>query len=227
MLTLVAALVGSASCPGLPLIPGTTWTYRVEAAWAVGATDSTGRSSFSWTTTVTTVRASDSAVAATVTGWPSALAWWTPGRPPSTSVLYCAGGRVYLFRVRPGEANRITEALLNGQQKPASDDLIFRFPLHAGDLFGRDAADRRDTFYAWFVEGTDSVPAALRPLLADVADSLYSVIYRTIPDYTLVGVAPGLGIVHYVYRHHGTTAEAEAWLVRYQPGSPSDGSPRR
>ena len=220
MLTLVFALVGPASCPGLPLTPGTTWTYRAEVAWAVGTGDSTGRQSLSWITTVVTVQASDSAVAATVTGWPSDLAWWTPGRPPSTSVLYCTGGRVYLFRAQPGEAEGPVEALLNGQQEPTSDDLILRFPLHSGDLFGRDAADRRDTFYAWFVEAADSVPAALRPLRPDATDSLYSVVYRTTPDYTLIGFIPGLGVAHYVYSHHGTMAETEAWLVAYQPGPP-------
>jgi len=109
---------------------------------------------------------------------------------------------------------------LNGQRRPTSDDLILQLPLHTGELFGRDPAERRDTFYAWFVEVAEPVPPSVRRLLPGITDSLYSVVYRTNPDYTLVGFVPGLGVAHYVYSHHGTTAETEAWLVAFQRGSP-------
>jgi hypothetical protein len=135
-------------------------------------------------------------------------------------VLYCTRGQVYLLRPQPGAAAGLEEALLNGQERPTADDLILSLPLHTGDLFGRDPADRGDTFYAWFVETADSVPASVRRLRPSVTDSLYSVVYRTTPDYTLIGFVPGLGVVHYVYSHHGTTAEADAWLVAYQQGPP-------
>jgi len=218
MLTSILAFVGSASCPGLPLTPGTTWTYRAEVAWAVAAGDSTAHQSLSWTTTVVTVQATDSTVAATVQGWPSDLAWWTPGHSPSTSVLYCVGGRVYLLRSQPGKAAGLVEAVLNGQHRPTSDDLILRLPLHTGDLFGREPAERRDTFYAWFVEAAEPVPVSMPLVPLGVTDSLYSIVYRTTPDYTLMGFVPGLGVAHYVYSHHGTTAETDAWLVAYRPG---------
>jgi hypothetical protein len=139
---------------------------------------------------------------------------------PSTSVLYCAGGSVYLLRTQPEAAASLVESLLNGQHRPTSEDLILRFPLHTGDLFGRDRANRRDTFYAWFVEATDAVPASVRSLKQGVTDSMYSVVYRTTSDYTLIAFVPVLGVVHYVYSHHGTMAEADAWLVAYQPGPP-------
>jgi hypothetical protein len=107
---------------------------------------------------------------------------------------------------------------LNGQHRPTADDLILRLPLHTGDLFGRDPAERHDAFYAWVVEGAGPVPVSVRRVRPGVTDSLYSVVYRTTPDYTLVGFVPGLGVVHYMYSHHGTTAETDAWLVAYRPG---------
>jgi hypothetical protein len=51
-------------------------------------------------------------------------------------------------------------------------------------------------------------------------DSLYTLVYRTNPDHTMLGLVPGLGVVHYAYKHHGTTAEADAWLVGYHEGRP-------
>ncbi len=133
-------------------------------------------------------------------------------------MLYCTADRVYLLRTQPETAAGLMEALLSGQRRPTSEDLILKFPLRTGDLFGRDPADRHDTLYAWFVEAAASVPASVRQLRPSATDSLYAVVYRTTPDYTQIGFIPGLGVAHYVYSHYGTTAEAEAWLVGYKPG---------
>jgi hypothetical protein len=216
MLALVPAFLVSTPCQGLALTPGTTWTYRAEVAWEAGAADSIARQSLPWTTTIITARTSDSAVAALVSGWPTDLAWWTPGRLPSTSVLYCTGGRIYLFHPQPGTEPQFIDALLNGQQTPALENLILSLPLHTGGLYARDPAERQDAFYAWYVETAELAPDSLRRLQPGKADSLYSIVYRTAPDYTLIGFLPGLGVVHYVYNHHGTTAESEAWLVAYR-----------
>jgi hypothetical protein len=218
MVALTLILAGH-PCPDLPLAAGSTWTYRAEVAWAVGA-DSTAHRSLSWTTTVLAAQSNDSAVAATVEGWPSDLAWWEPGRAPTLSVLYCIRGRVYHLHPTAGTAGALLTALLEGRQRPTTDDLILDLPLHTGKLFGREPGERDDTFYAWFVEAAEPVPPSLRGLRPDLGDSLYSVVYRTNPDYTAVGFVPGLGVARYVYSHHGTTAEADARLVSYRTRGP-------
>lgn len=214
LLALVLAFTDSATCPGLPLTAGASWTYRADVTWAVGS-GSLGRRSVAWTTTVLSVRTTDSAVAATIRGWPGDLASWEPGREPSVSVLYCTGGRVYHVRPRIGTAAALVEDLLSGTQRPVADDLILELPLHTGALFGRDPAARTDNLYAWLVEGAQPVPPSVRRLHPGIGDSLYSVAYRTNPDHTIVGFVPGLGVVHYVYEHHGTPAASDAWLVGY------------
>jgi hypothetical protein len=221
VLALVLALAGSGPCPVLPLTAGTSWSYRADVTWAVGS-DSTARRTLLWTTTVLTVQANDSALAATVQGWPTDLAWWEPGRVPTVSVLYCTGGRVYLLRPAIGTAPVVARDLLARRRRPDPDDLILELPLHAGQLFGRDPAERDDAFYAWLVEGAEPVPPSLRRLRPGLGDSLYSLVYRTNPDYTAIGFVPGLGVARYAYRHHGTTAEADAWLIGYQ----TSGAPR-
>jgi len=70
------------------------------------------------------------------------------------------------------------------------------------------------------VESADSLPASVRRLRLDLTDSLYTLVYRTNPDHTILGFVPGVGIVRYAYSHHGTTAEADAWLVGYHEGRP-------
>ncbi len=217
MLPLLLALAGPSTCPALPLEAGSSWTYRADVAWAAGG-DSTARRTILWTTTVLTVQANDSALAATVRDWPTDLAWWEPGTAPTLSVLYCAGGRVYDLHPATGTAAALAQDLLAGRARPGPDDLILDPPLETGRLFGRDPAERDDTFYAWLVERAEPVPPSLHRLRPGVGDSLYSLVYRTNPDYTEIGFVPGLGVAHYRYSHHGTTAEADAWLVGYGTG---------
>ena len=219
MLPLLVALTGSGPCPALPLETGSSWTYRADVAWAAG--DSAARRTILWTTTVLTVQASDSALAATVRGWPTDLAGWEPGAAPTLSVIYCAGGRVYEMHPATGTAAALARDLLAGSVRPGLDDLILDPPLKTGRLFGRDPAERKDTFYAWLVERAEAVPPSLRRLRPEVGDSLYSLVYQTNPDYTEIGFVPGLGVAHYVYSHHGTTAEADARLMGYGTGGSS------
>jgi hypothetical protein len=218
----LATFAASGPCAGLPLTPGTSWTYRADVSWAVSGSDSARQQTLSWTTSVLAVRTSDSAVAATVQGWPTDLAWWEPGRVKSVSVIYCTRGQIYQFHP-PAEAvtARVTSPLA-GSQQPTADDLILRFPLHAGQSFGGAAASRSDALYAWFVEAAESLPSFIRRLRPSVTDSLYTLAYRTNPDHTTVGFVPGLGIVRYSYTHHGTTASADAWLAGYHEGRPPD-----
>jgi len=221
MLPLVVALLTSSGpCPGLPLTPGTSWTYRADVSWAANGSGAARHETLSWTTSVLAARTSDSSVAATIQGWPTDLAWWEPGRRPTLSVIYCARGQVYLFHPPAEAVTALVTALLAGSTQPTADDLILRLPLHTGQSFGGEAGRRPDTFYAWFVESADSLPASVRRLRLDLTDSLYTLVYRTNPDHTILGFVPGVGIVRYAYSHHGTTAEADAWLVGYHEGRP-------
>ena len=217
---ILTILVDSSSCPGLPLKLGTSWTYRAEVAWDAGGNDRARRQTVRWTTTVVSVLSSESAVAATVQGWPDDLAWWEPHQSPTTSVIYCTGGRVYLFHSPTDSAQALAASLLSGARHASVGDLILELPLRTGQLYGRDTSERGDTFYAWFVESAESIPSTVRRLRAGLGDSLYTVTYRTNPDHTILGFVPGLGIAHYVYVHHGTLAEADAWLVAYTEGRP-------
>ena len=160
MLLLLLAFAGFAPCAQLPLDAGATWTYRADLTWVRRGGRAAHRS-IVWTARVLTVRATDSSVAAIVRGWPSDLAWWEPGRAPGRSAVYCVGGRVYLLRAPADSGAAFLTGLLDDTQRPDSADLILELPLHTGALFGRDPAKRRDTLYAWYVEGAEPVPPAV------------------------------------------------------------------
>ena len=221
ILPLLLALAQAANpCPGLPLAPGTSWTYRAAVAWTDSGDTLTHRDSIVWHTEAIARRPRDSIVVATVRGWPSELAWWTPGQLPERSLLLCVSGRVYHLTPDTLALDRVTDSLLRGQRVPGPDDLILRLPLHSGMLFGRDPPERSDRMYAWDVQDVSAVPGALGPWAQGATDSLFTLAYLTLPDEQEVKFVPGIGVVGYAYTHHGTIAEAEARLTGFHAGAP-------
>ena len=181
-------------CADLPLAPGTSWTYRVEAAWSVPGSDSAGRQTFTWTTSVTSLKTSGRAAVAVVRGWPSELAWWTPGQSQQLSILYCSNG--HLYQVTPAGHEQIAplaESLLGATRRPTPEELLFVFPLHSGQLFGRDSLERDDSFYAWYTESAEPLPAAFRRFDSSLSDSVFHLAYRTSQIISWSLSSPGLG----------------------------------
>ena len=214
----LAALTAAAPCSELPLAPGTTWTYRAEVAWTIVGSDSVQRRTIRWTASILSVETRDSISVAIVKDWLSGLAWWDPTRTEIRSLIVCEPGRIYHIQPSDTVSAALVDSLLDGRQRPSEDDLILRFPLRTGDLFGRDAPDRDDTFYAWFVESARAMPADLARMETGASDSLFTLAYRSLPDHQFVDFAPGLGVTRYVYGHHGTVAQADAVLIGYRAG---------
>lgn len=111
----------------------------------------------------------------------------------------------------------LVDSLLAGTRIPALDDLLLRFPLVVGTLYGRDQSERDDTFYAWYVESAEPIGADLRRIGARGADSVVTLTYRTLPDHQIMTFVRGLGLAGYTYVHHGTVATAEARLTAFTP----------
>lgn len=214
---LLAAFTYHASCSGLPLAPGASWTYRAAVSWTPAGATAPRDSGFTWVTTVMSAVRNDSVVVAAVRDWPMALAWWEPSRQPRTSLIVCRAGQVYHVAHPAGPVDAYRDALLLGAAAPDHADLVLDLPLKVGAMFGRDLASRADALYAWTVESTAPVEPRLRALVATAAESLYTVTRRTLSDHQLVDFVPGLGVTRYRYTHHGVVSAVDAVLIAYRP----------
>jgi len=208
---------GAAPCAELPVGPGRWWTYRASVSWTGAGASASRDTTIIWVTRILGVRARDSIAVGVVENWPTALAWWEPGQKPDTSLLVCIRNRVYHVATGDGPRPALQDSLLAAQRAMPLDDLLFQFPLRAGDLYGRDPADRADNLYAWYVDSAAAAGATLRRLGARSGDSVRTLTYRTLPDHQIIDFVSGLGISRYVYAHHGTVARAEAVLVGTTP----------
>ncbi len=212
---LVLAVVGAgAPCQDLPLLPGTTWTYRVQVSWTVEGSSTVRDTTMVWKTKVLASLRRDTTIVATVENWPTAAAWWEPKQAADTTLLACVGNRLYhLTRKQTASGAGTSPPEASGPLEPSINDLLLVFPLHEGMLYGQDPPDRTDSYYGWYVEQADPMPPSLKRLGADGGDSLYTLAYRTYPDHQIIEFAPGLGIARYIYAHHGTVATADVQLI--------------
>jgi len=206
----------------IPLLPGATWVYAgdVESTvWKKGD----GHVIKRHVTLRMEVRAAfrrGNTTAVLVKGHPMDLAWYEPGQPRSTYLL---------FQQDDGAAWRVTHDLDATLQRwkdtghiPAGSPEIAA-PLRVGETWGgeEEAPSRPDKWYQWHVEQARCVALRGVPGVDGRQQRReYRLAYRTCPDDTLIYWSPGLGITRFVYSHHGTVTEADVRLIAFQPGSP-------
>lgn len=166
---LVLAVVGAgAPCQDLPLLPGTTWTYRVQVSWTVEGSSTVRDTTMVWKTKVLASLRRDTTIVATVENWPTAAAWWEPKQAADTTLLACVGNRLYhLTRKQTASGAGTSPPEASGPLEPSINDLLLVFPLHEGMLYGQDPPDRTDSYYGWYVEQADPMPPSLKRLGAD------------------------------------------------------------
>jgi hypothetical protein len=114
--------------------------------------------------------------------------------------------------------------------EPVEDDLRMKFPAGVGstwlrednlkDCNGKPIPPRHDTWYCWCVEeiGPAKLPGAVARSFPSAKARQYSLAYRTNPDHTLHNFVPGIGVMNYEYRHHGTVEDASDTLIDFQSG---------
>ncbi len=228
---LALLLVGSGAtaaplCPDgpatIPLLPGTTWVYEGDVQSTVIKKDSGHliKRHVTLRMEVREVFRRGNATAALVKGHPQELAWYEPGQPRRTYLVF-QGADGTLTMAADDLDTRLRRWKDTGHVPEIAAEV--EPSLRVGKIWGGDeyAAERPDKWYQWHVERARCV--ALRGVRGLDGRGLrreYRLGYWTCPEHLLVYWSPGLGITRFVYSHHGTVAEVDVRLVAFQPGPP-------
>jgi hypothetical protein len=150
---------------------------------------------------------------------PNELAWAEPSWTPHYSVLLYTSNRVYQFSAKTeNHAKRFARKLVRSPSKltgTAAELLSLPLTLHArwsGDL------GREDGWYCWHVERCEQSSLSIRGFNSDERKSVYTIGYRTCPEHEIMEVVPDVGIIRYLYDHHGTVASTDVRLVSFRQG---------
>ncbi len=187
---IVSASASAAKGPSMPFSKGVTWVYEGTVAWQEGAEVKSRRLSIK--SEILEVFSYPRANVAVVRGFPSELAWFGDKRHPRYSLLILGSeGLLELEVDGEREARRLARDLTGlSRELRRRGDEVMPFPLSGGGPFL-------------------SPVKGFHPSKAPMS---YRGVYRTNPDRTAVDFVPGLGVVRYVYEHHGTVSSVDVVL---------------
>ncbi len=90
------------------------------------------------------------------------------------------------------------------------EGLRYGFPLKVGLKWDEESDFKRnDNMYCWYVEKIEDVTVP-----AGAFKDCFKIVYDTCPDTTTEWYYPGVGIVKYEYRHHGTITNETRELIK-------------
>ena len=209
----------------MPLRAGVKWVYKGKVEWTQGSKEKSAL--VTWTTAVVATFKGQGSLVTVVRDYPGRLAWYEPGQPHRYDILVSAGNRLYRYRAETLGADNQSAAvaLAQGMARGAVktneslDDLLFEFPLAIGKRWGGDP-DRDDRMYCWTIDDAKSKTIHASGIRAGRRYPVYTMAYRTNPDHEFIDFAPGIGIIHFIYGHHGTVAAADVRLVALKVPTP-------
>lgn len=220
----IASAVRVETCDGFPLSAGTYWIYRGTVKWTPATSTSieVREELLNWKMEIVRSARVGPYEVARLKGHPDDLAWYVPGKPRGDYLIVRDDKRYYLLRLLdPGKElealmsdRTVLEARLN------SYTLFLDLPLRKDIRFAEDPdAKRDDILYCWYVEKESRLTLdGVRGFSHKSPVVRFSLSYRSLPDHTFVDFVPGIGIMRYVYGHHGTASETDLQLVEYHPG---------
>lgn len=205
LVSLAFVLMASASlslaiAPPMPFSKGTTWIYEGKVAWLEGSEVKSKRIRLA-TEIIETFNYQNARVAL-VRGFPSELTWYGDKQHPKYSLLILSSESLTEIETENREeARRLAQEFsTRSSELMQQADTIMAFPLRDGSRFRPR------------VKGFRSSGALMR----------YQEIYRSNPDHIIIDFVPGLGVVRYVYEHHGTASSVDVVLKEIRYGRSSD-----
>ena len=236
LLLLALAAPAAAQDAGSAVFPdgiGRTWTYVGRVRWATPGSVGPIEREVTWPVAVVDVIERGRVLAIFLHGHPDDLIWYEEGRKPGDHAIvqvdgdglwHLEGGGVEELRRRLADPiDPLVDLLREGEK-------FLDLPLRVGGrACGADQVAREDGFYCWIVESSELVgPGSMEGILGD--RTAYHLVLRTIGEHRFVDLVPGVGIVNYVFSHHGSVSDVELRLARVWPplpGAPNGVSPTR
>ena len=201
-----------------PLKKDAYWIYKGTVKWMKVNSADVAEQEITWKMEVKRVFQRNAIVGYEMSGAPWDLAWYEIGKEPSQYGIIQAGGKYY--NVPYDTVIRLLNETDNLFGLVDENDIFLDVPLAGGKKFcGAVSMTRPDNMYCWNVGGGALFDAKNIKGVDPSADLWeYPIINQTMPDVSMMYFVPGVGISHYVYRHHGTVSEVDVLLTEYHPG---------
>jgi hypothetical protein len=206
-----------------PLTEGTTWIYEGQVRWTGLAPKEVRAATMTWEMKVMETFKRAFIHAALLRGHPGDLAWYEEGREPGRHLILRIG-RTKFYRLGGKRCDEALEKLRNRESLVGiltETNPFIDLPLLPREIYGETGQlTRSDGMYCWRV--LDEYEADLSNIKG-IGDgeprTVYQVRWGGLPDHTVFWFAPGVGIIRYVYSHHGTVSDVDVRLTEFRSGA--------
>jgi len=201
-----------------PLKRGTYWVYRGTVKWTEVNSSDILEEEITWKMEVERVFQRNAIIGYEMAGAPWDLAWYESGKEQSKYGIVQAGGKYY--KVPFDTIIRLLNEDDNLFGLVDERNIFLDIPLVNGKKFcDTISMTRPDNMYCWNV-GEGKLFDANNITGVDPSKELweFSIVNQTMPDVSIMYFVPGIGISHFIYRHHGTVSDVDVHLIEYYPG---------
>jgi len=198
---------------------GSYWIY--EGVVRQGSDEKPEEKKVRWRMSLERVIRRPGATAVIVKGFPGDPDWFgvdwssTPPAKESMFVTTDDGGIYQIYSEKGIPDAKFTDPCITTQEFLRDEELLFQWPPTVGaQPGGGNCPERSDEMYCWVLFEAPG-KGVLRGVKGIKPGSYtgYSLVYRTNPDDTEIGITSGVGVTAYEYHHHGTVADIELHLV--------------
>lgn len=204
-----------------PLSKGTYWVYEGNVTYQL-TPNQTVTSTIRRRMQVADVINGAEFRAALIQGGPWDLEFYSTDKPAGDYLIVATNEATYLAQgeqARDLFAEIRKSGLTHEIRDTLAEDIWFRIPLRAnGTYCAPDQLARDDRMYCWAVMAAKPERVAVTGVKSGTR-TVYELAFRTNPDHQIVQIAPGIGMLHFTYAHHGTPSEADVKLVDFHAGT--------
>jgi hypothetical protein len=229
VLTLAAWPALADEPPFLPLAKGAFWVYEGDVSW-VAPNPATGQNQvdqkhLTWRSEVTDVAESSGSPdkAFLLHGFPTELADYDSGTQPQDRILLLLGTDYYEIIDKATDTFQKIKAASGIFEQEFDDidkaELFLSTPLALGKCYGGSPGNYLQRRYCWVVASVTPFDLSQVKGAPQLKNPLcYAITCDTSPDHSEMDIVPGLGIVKFIYSHHGTTMETNVHLTEFGRG---------
>ncbi|MBP7865294.1 MAG: hypothetical protein KA419_05030 [Acidobacteria bacterium] len=201
----------------IPMEKGVCWVYSGQVEW-LGRDQKEHRKVLKWRSEITDVVQSGGMIAATLLGHPLDLAFYEEGREPGRYVLVKdTSGKYYLLSNTAAEA--FVNAMIQGEspRAPSVEDMILD---GAHPMSAALASPTDDGYNRWVTDGARNfILKGIKGLQGGTASS-WRMSHRTNSSHMMASYVPGVGLVAFLFGHHGTLSRVDVRLSEFTRSGP-------
>ena len=205
----------------LRLQVGNSWVYQGTAEWDAAAAGAENprirKAAITWKIEVLERQDHGDAHGYLVRGSFSDLPWYQPSTQRGLHLWIIYQNRFYEISADARMLRRFHDPKASLTEAIRQEQPLIQLPLDTGKcaqaLVPNPEEERHDLMYCWYID-SQMVKAVQVAGIAARSATVSQLWFRSNPEHEILEFAPGIGMLSFIYAHHGSTSNVDVHLVK-------------